>query len=92
MAERGEAVEITEEVTNLENGMPDLEPCPFCGSLGVAVVGFAARCGSCGAVGPFGPTAMDAAERWNARSRLKGQGPGNLPIPAADDNDDEHWS
>ncbi len=51
----------------LENGMPELRPCPFCGSLGIAVVGFGARCGTCGAVGPFGPTEEEAARRWNKR-------------------------
>ncbi len=52
----------------LENGMPTLEACPFCGSLGAAVIGFGVHCGTCGAVGPFGPTEEEAARRWNKRA------------------------
>ncbi len=52
----------------LENGMPTLRPCPFCGSLGAAVIGFGVHCGTCGAVGPFGPTEEEAARRWNQRA------------------------
>ncbi len=65
-------MEAAEQLADVENGIPDLDSCPFCGSLGVAIVGFAARCGSCGAVGTFGPTDAEAANRWNARARLKG--------------------
>ncbi len=54
----------------LENGMPELKACPFCGSLGAAVIGFGVHCGSCGAVGPFGPTEEEAARRWNARASV----------------------
>ena len=45
----------------------DLKPCPFCGSLSVAIVGSFVRCGGCGAVGPYGYTNEEAAERWNRR-------------------------
>ncbi len=81
-------MEISERLVELEDRIPDLEPCPFCGSLGVAIIGFAARCGSCGAVGPFGPTEVEAAKRWNVRAKLTGRGAGDSPIPAADDNDE----
>lgn len=47
----------------------EIKPCPFCGSLGVAVVGPFVRCGSCGAVGPYGHTNGDAVQRWNERAR-----------------------
>ena len=59
-----------EELIRPEDHMPELQACPFCGSLGVAVVGFGARCGTCGAVGPFGPTEEDAARRWNQRRTI----------------------
>lgn len=45
----------------------DIKPCPFCGSLGVAVVGSFVRCGKCGASGPFGNTEAEAVQRWNDR-------------------------
>ncbi len=61
-------MELAEKHVELENRIPDLIACPFCGSLGVAIVGFAARCGTCGAVGPFGPTDVEAARRWNERA------------------------
>ncbi len=58
----------------------EIKPCPFCGSLGVALVGSFVRCGSCGAAGPYGYTDAEAVERWNARvaevvqsSRMKPQ-------------------
>ncbi len=54
----------------------ELKPCPFCGSLGVVVVGSFVRCGNCGAVGPYGLTQADAAERWNHRASL----PARIPI------------
>ena len=66
--------EPTEKPERLENGMPELKACPFCGSLGVAVVGFGARCGTCGAVGPFGPTEEEAARRWNERAKYPAAG------------------
>ncbi len=52
-----------------------LKPCPFCGSLGVAVIGSFVRCGSCGAVGPYGYNEREAVRRWNERARL--------PIPSS---------
>ncbi len=71
-AEREMQTTTTGARVELENGIPDLLACPFCGSLGVAIVGFAARCGTCGAVGPFGPTEEEAAKRWNERAKYPG--------------------
>ena len=48
-------------------GTTELKPCPFCGSVRVAIVGSFVRCGRCGAVGPFGCSEAEAAERWNNR-------------------------
>ena len=48
--------------------MVELKPCPFCGSVGIAVVGSFVRCGCCGAVGPYGYTEVEAVERWNMRA------------------------
>jgi hypothetical protein len=72
-----------EEVIRPEDQMPELQACPFCGSLGVAVVGFGARCGTCGAVGPFGPTEEDAARRWNQRRTIPSVAPGTGPLSHA---------
>ena len=73
------ALKLMEKPKKPEDQMPDMKPCPFCGSLGVAVVGFGARCGTCGAVGPFGPTEEDAARRWNQR----------VTIPEAGEEEEE---
>ncbi len=69
-----------------ENLMPDLMACPFCGSLGIAIVGFAARCGTCGAVGPFGPTEEEAAKRWNERAKDRGLSSGDQPKRTSPDD------
>ncbi len=45
----------------------ELKPCPFCGSLGVAIVGSFVRCGTCGGAGPYGCSDAEAAYRWNER-------------------------
>ncbi len=81
-------MKIKERQLAFENAIPDLEACPFCGSLGVAIVGFAARCGTCGAVGPFGPTEEEAARRWNERAKYPGPSRGDQPRGEAAD---EHW-
>ncbi len=47
-----------------------LKPCPFCGSLQVAVVFGAVRCGNCGCTGPGAMTDDQACSRWNQRVRL----------------------
>ncbi len=57
---------VVEETINM-NAVADLRPCPFCGSLAVALVGSFVRCGNCGAVGPYGLTPQEAAARWNDR-------------------------
>ena len=48
--------------------LPELKPCPFCGSLAVALVGNDVRCGNCCAVGPFGMYGEQAIKRWNERA------------------------
>jgi restriction alleviation protein Lar len=78
-----------EKGIQLENAIPDLLACPFCGSLGVAIVGFAARCGTCGAVGPFGPTEAEAAKRWNERAKYPGASRWDQPQERTADDKDE---
>ena len=51
--------------------LPELKPCPFCGSLAVALVGNDVRCGNCCAAGPFGVDGEQAIKRWNERSVVK---------------------
>ena len=45
-----------------------LDPCPFCGSASVALVGVVVRCGNCCASGPYGITREAAIQRWNERA------------------------
>ena len=52
----------------MNNSIDDLQPCPFCGSTLVALVGMVVRCGKCCATGPFGSTREDAVLRWNGRA------------------------
>ena len=52
------------------NSLNDMKPCPFCGSLGVTVVGSSVRCGSCGAAGPYGVSDAEAVTRWNERRSI----------------------
>ena len=51
--------------------LPELKPCPFCGSHSVALVGLEVRCGTCCAVGPIGVDAEQAVTRWNERDKVK---------------------
>lgn len=52
--------------------MPDLLPCPFCGSTALSFVldhddDVLVECGSCAATGPSVKTRDLAAEAWNRR-------------------------
>lgn len=54
--------------------MPELKPCPFCGSLIVLLTGDTApavTCFSCGAIGPDDSDKEGAAEAWNQRATPK---------------------
>ncbi len=51
--------------------VPELKPCPFCGSLGVAIVGSFVRCGTCGGTGPYGYSDAEATNRWNERTVIE---------------------
>jgi hypothetical protein len=47
--------------------VPELKPCPFCGSLAVAVAGSFVRRGTCDGAGPYGYSDAEAVYRWNER-------------------------
>ena len=61
---------MEEEVESME-AMPELKPCPYCGSSSVALVDLTVRCGACCAVGPFGVNVEQAVRRWNERADIK---------------------
>jgi len=56
-------------------GTPVPRPCPFCGNFGAGINGgssesgsaYNAICPTCFAEGPTGESALEAAEKWNAR-------------------------
>ena len=60
-------MDINERVLTMEP-LPDLKPCPYCGSASVYLVGLAVRCGTCCAAGPFGTNPEQAVKRWNDRA------------------------
>lgn len=55
-----------------QHGPPVLQPCPFCGAVGVTIRrgierGWVAGCRSCGAEGPNGPGQVEAQALWGRR-------------------------
>ena len=47
--------------------LSQLDPCPFCGSTMILIVGLSVRCHHCSAEGPFGYSVEQAIILWNER-------------------------